>query len=110
MSHNSEFTDYVLDQLESVGVNNTARMFSGTLLKVGPKQLGVVIMDTLYFKVTEPELQQRFREFESEQFTYGRKDRNEPVVIKNWWSVPEEIVDDREQLVALACAVLLQGS
>lgn len=110
MATTDEFTDYVLDQLASVGVIQTSRMFSGTVLKVDNKQLGVVLMDTLYFKVKEPELQQRFRAMDSERFEYDRKDREEPVVIKNWWSVPEEVLEDREAVVALAYEVLLQGS
>lgn len=109
MKTSSEFTDYVLDQLASVGVIQTSRMFGGVLLKVSNKQLGVIIMDTLYFKVKEPELQERFRDMASEQFEYTRKDKKEPVVIKNWWSVPEEILENREALAGLAYDVLLQG-
>lgn len=109
MSTSAEFTDYVLDQLEAVGVIQTAKMFSGVLLKVNNKQLGIIIMDTLYFKVKEPELQKQFESMDSEQFSYQRKDREAPVVIKNWWSVPEELLESRDEIVALAHAVLLQG-
>ncbi|MFT5037197.1 MAG: DNA transformation protein [Candidatus Azotimanducaceae bacterium] len=110
MSTSSEFTDYVLDQLESVGAAQTSKMFGGVLLKVDNKQLGVIIMDTLYFKVKEPELQEKFENMGSERFEYTRKDKEDPVVIKNWWSVPEESLENREELVALAYEVLLQGS
>jgi len=110
MASSPEFTNYILDQLEPVGVILTSRMFGGTLLKINNKQLGVVINDTLYFKVKEPELQEKFTQLESEQFEYTREDREEPVVIRNWWSVPAEIIEDREQLIALAYEVLLQGS
>lgn len=109
MNSSAEFTDYILDQLTSVGVIQTTKMFGGVLLKVNNKQLGVVIRETLYFKVKEPELQRRFEEMGSEQFEYTRKDKEEPVVIKNWWSVPEETLEDREELVGLAYDVLLQG-
>lgn len=105
-----EFVDYVLDQLAAVGVIQTSRMFGGTLLKAENKQLGVILMDTLYFKVKEPELQKKFEQMDSERFEYDRKDREEPVVIKNWWSVPGEILEDRRALVALAHEVLLQGT
>ena len=108
MSTSREFTDYVLDQLASVGVIQTSKMFGGVLLKVNNKQLGVILMDTLYFKVKEPELQERFKEMDSEQFEYTRKDKEEPVVIKNWWSVPEESLENREEVVGLAYDVLLQ--
>jgi len=110
MSTSHEFTEYVLDQLSSVGVIQTSKMFGGVLLKVNNKQLGVIIRDTLYFKVKEPELQAKFEAMDSEQFTYSRKDKEEPVVIKNWWSVPEEYLENSQDLNALAYEVLLQGS
>jgi len=109
MSTSHEFLDYVLDQLAPVGVILTSRMFGGVLLKVENKQLGIIINDTLYFKVKEPELQQKFIDLESEQFQYDRSDRDEPVVIRNWWSVPEESIENRQALIGLAYEVLLQG-
>ena len=109
MSTSNEFTEYILDQLLQVGIIQTSRMFGGVLLKVNNKQLGIVIRDTLYFKVTEFELQEKFEAMGSEQFSYGRKDREGPVVIRNWWSVPEESLEDSKELVGLAHEVLLQG-
>ncbi len=110
MSTSDEFTDYVLDQLAGVGIVHTAKMFGGVLLKVDNKQLGIIIADILYFKVKEPELRDRFEKMDSEQFSYTRKDTDAAVVIKNWWSVPEEIVENKDALVGLAYEVLLQGS
>lgn len=110
MTATPEFTDYVLDQLAPVGVILTSKMFSGVLLKIDNKQLGVIIDDILYFKVKEPELQERLKEMDSEQFTYTRKDSETPVTIKNWWSVPEETLENNDEIVALAYEVLLQGS
>ncbi len=110
MSTSAEFTDYVLDQLAAVGIVHTSRMFGGVLLKVDNKQLGIIIADILYFKVKEPELQERFAKMDSEQFSYARKDSDGLVVIKNWWSVPEETLENKDALVGLAYEVLLQGS
>jgi DNA transformation protein len=104
------FVNYVLEQLEPVGVVLTSKMFGGVLLKIDNKQLGVIINDTLYFKVKEPELHRRFTQMESDPFEYDRKDRESPVRIRTWWSVPDEVLEDREQLVGLAYEVLLQGS
>jgi len=110
MATTREFTNYVLDQLESVGVIQTSKMFGGVLLKVDNKQLGVIIDDVLYFKVKEPELHRKFSQMESDPFEYDRKDWESPVRIRTWWSVPEEILEDPRQVVALAYEVLLQGS
>jgi len=59
MSTSEEYTEYVLDQLSTIGTIETSKMFGGVLLKVNNKQLGVIIMNTLYFKVKEPELQEK---------------------------------------------------
>ena len=84
-------------------------MFGGVLLKVNNKQLGVIIKNTLYFKVKEPELQEKFKTMDSEQFEYERNDGELAVVTKNWWSVPEESIEKKEELIGLAYEVLLQG-
>lgn len=110
MHTSTEFIDYVLDQLAAVGVIQTSKMFGGILLKVENKQLGVILKNTLYFKVKETELQQKFEKMDSERFTYERTDREDPVVIQSWWSVPEEVLEDRQAVVALAHEVLLQGT
>jgi len=110
MSNNDEYTNYVLDQLMPLGVVLTSRLFGGTLLKVENKQLGVVLQGRLYFKVKESELVKKFEAMDSEPFEYERSDRDEPVRAKAWLSVPEEILEDQKQLVALAYEVLLQGS
>lgn len=108
MRTSPEFLEYALDQLADIGTIQTTRMFGGVMLKVQNKQLGIILMGTLYFKVKEPELQEKFKAMDSEQFEYDRKDREGPTVIKNWWSVPEETLENRAELVGLAHEVLLQ--
>lgn len=110
MATSAEFTNYVLDQLSAIGVIHTSKMFGGVLLKVDNKQLGVIINDTLYMKVKEPELQKKFMSMDSEQFSYVRKDSSEPIVSKNWWSVPEESLEIKKELLGLAYEVLLQNT
>jgi TfoX/Sxy family transcriptional regulator of competence genes len=104
------FIDYVIDQLEPVGVVLTSKMFGGVLLKIDNKQLGIIIDGTLYFKVKEPELHRKFTQMESDPYEYDRQDRESPVRIRTWWSVPDEVLEDKRQLVGLAYEVLLQGS
>lgn len=108
MKVSEEFLEYVLDMLAPVGQVVSSRMFNGALLKVSGKQLGILFSETLYFKVTDPLLQQQYTEKGSHQFTYTRKDKEEPVVIKNWWSVPDEVMDNGEAMVLLAQEVLRQ--
>lgn len=106
MKVSDEFIEYVLELLDPLGEIEVSRMFGGALLKVDGVQLGILISDTLYFKITDRELQRRVKYEGSSQFTYHRKDKKEPVVIKNWWSVPERMMDTSEELVLLAEEVL----
>ena len=104
------FVNYVIDQLAPVGVVLTSKMFAGVLLKIDNKQLGIIIDGTLYFKVKEPELHRKFTQMESDPYEHDRHDRESPVRIRTWWSVPDEVLEDKRQLVGLAYEVLLQGS
>ncbi len=110
MSATEEFKEYVLELLEPLNGLTTARMFGGVLLKVDGQQLGVLFSNTVYFKVKDSKLQERYKSEGSKQFTYARKDKKDPVVIKNWWSVPEYAMDNSEEMVRLAEEVLGQKS
>ncbi|MFT5849885.1 MAG: DNA transformation protein [Patiriisocius sp.] len=106
--HFKRIFEYIFDLLSEVGPIETKRMFGGALLKVGGTQLGVMLMETLYFKVTDIELQEKYKKWGSTQFTYTRKDKNDPVIIKNWWTVPEMALDNGEVMTALDREVLNQ--
>lgn len=84
MSTSSEYTKYILEILSDFDIE-TRKMFGGVLLKADDKQLGIILgSDALYFKAVDLELQKKLALEGSEQFTYTRKDKKEPVVIKNW--------------------------
>ena len=108
MAVSEEYLEYIKEMLEGVGNIHVRRMFGGTLLTVNGIQLGVVLDEELYFKVTLEALQKRFASEGAVQFTYTRKGKANPVVIKSWWKVPERYLDDREALCALATVVLTQ--
>ena len=101
-----EYTSYILDLLSPLGNIEVKRMFSGALLSVEGKQLGIIIEDTLYFKVLNSEVQKRYESEGAKQFSYTRKDKKDPVIIKNWWSAPEDALENSEELVTLAREVL----
>ncbi len=106
MSVSKEFVEYILDLLEPIEGIQTSRMFGGVLLKVNDVQLGMLLEDVLYFKVSDPVLQKWYKDEGSEQFTYTRKGKKDPVVIKNWWSVPDRALDSSEEMVRLAEEIL----
>lgn len=109
MATSDDFLEYVLELLEPLGDIKTSRMFSSVLLKVGDRQLGILFEDTVYFKVTDEELQERYKSDGSKQFSYTRKDKKDPVVIQNWWSVPDSAMDSSEEMIRLAEEVLDQS-
>jgi len=108
MSTSQEFIEYITDMVAPVGHVTASRMFGGALLKVDGKQLGIILLDTLYFKVVDPMLQEAFAKEGSIQFTYTRKDKDTPVIIKNWWQVPDTYMDDEKALIERAQEVLAQ--
>ena len=110
MSATEEFNEYVLELLEPLSGVTAARMFGGVLLKVDGQQLGVLFSNTVYFNVKDKKLQERYKREGSQQFTYTRKDTKDPVVIQNWWSVPEYAMDNSQEMVRLAEEVLAQGT
>jgi TfoX/Sxy family transcriptional regulator of competence genes len=52
--------------------------------------------------VTDDDLQEEYAKRGSTQFSYTRKDKKDSVIIKNWWSVPDEAMDNGEEMVRLA--------
>lgn len=108
MATSPEYLAYVVEMLESLGTIEVQKMFSGALLKVEDKQLGIIINDELYFSLTSDELKSRFTKKGSRPFSYTRKDRQDPVVINKWWKVPDEYLDAPAELTRLGEAVLAQ--
>jgi TfoX/Sxy family transcriptional regulator of competence genes len=118
MKTSEEFVEYVTDLLSDFDIK-VKKLFSGVLLEIDGKQLGVIIDDILYFKITDKNLQEKYKAEGSEQFSYTRKDKSasakssdvakkKQIVIKDWWSVPESALDSKDELVSLAEEVLDQ--
>jgi DNA transformation protein and related proteins len=108
MSASEEFVLYITDTLSPVGHVQVGRMFGGALLKIDGNQLGVIFGDVLYFKVINEDLQTKYKKAGSKQFTYTRKDKSKPVIIKNWWTAPADALDNEAKLVELAEEVMKQ--
>lgn len=109
MSSNEEgLLEYIIELLEPVGKVEVKRMFGSSLFKVDGVQLGVLVSGILYFSITDAELQYKYKNNGSKQFSYIRKDKKDPVIIKNWWSVPDKAMDSSIDMVKLAEEVLMQ--
>lgn len=105
MSASREYTTYITDLFSAFGEITVGRMFGGTLLKHHGKQLGIIMNDTLYFRIPE-KLQAQYRKYGSKPFQYKKK--TGMVIVKTYWSVPDEILEDREALIAWAEELLCQ--
>ncbi len=105
MKNSKEFIEYILDMLEPFAEIRVSKLFSGVVLKVEGRILGVLIDDILYFKVTDKFLQKQYKDKGSTQFSYVNKDKKS-ILIKNWWSVPDSALDSREEIVRLAEEIL----
>ena len=103
MTTSNGFTLYVTDLLAPLGEMSVGRMFGGTLLKHRGKQLGIVMGDILYFRISE-KLQDKYKSHGSKPFQYRKK--TGLVTVKAYWSVPDDVIEDREALVAWAEEVL----
>ena len=108
MSVSQEFLEHLTDIFSPLGHLRIQRMFGGALIKIDEQQLGVVIEEQLYFKLVDEALMASYQAEGSEQFTYRRKDKPDPVVIKHWWRVPEELLDEPNELCERGAAVLAQ--
>jgi len=102
MKQKNGFVEYILELLEPLGDIQVKRIFGGVILHLGNKQLGIIISDVLYFKIVDSQLQDQYKTAGSKQFSYTRKDKAKRIVIKNWWSVPAEAMDDRDKIIQLA--------
>lgn len=87
------FKDYILDQLEEIENLRSKRMFGSFGLYSGDKFFGIVSGDVLYLK-TNGETKKRYLEAGMGPFTPSKEQ-----ILKNYMEVPEEIIDNKEELV-----------
>ncbi len=110
MKTSLQFVTYIEELLTEFPNLEKGRLFGGTTLGINEKKIGVIFGDTLFLKVTEKNLQKRYREEGSIQFSYTRKDKKDPVIIKNWWSAPEKALEDPGCLAKLVKEILEQST
>jgi DNA transformation protein len=95
----SEFADFVHEQLSQLRGLSRGRFFSGAGFSFDGTQFGMIIRGTLYFVVddaTRPSYVARG----SQCFAYSTRKRR--VDVQRYYSVPADIVEDSDQLTALA--------
>lgn len=96
MVEDESFKDFVSDQLSDIPNIRARRMFSGFGLYAGDTFFAIISDDVLYFK-TDPETRQRYIAVGSDCFHPSEKQ-----VLKNYYEVLADILEDRETLVEWA--------
>lgn len=106
-----DFAEYVTgDLLPGLSEITARRMFSGYGVYQRDTMFGIIVRDTLYFKVdnrTRPLFEQRG----SRPFRYRRKGKS--VTLSSFWEVPADVLEDRAMLhewVSRAVAVTRRNS
>src|SRR5512134_3894014 len=90
------FRDFVLDQLRSLEGLRCRPMFGGYGLYLGADFFGILHEGRLYFK-TDESTRATYRKRGMNPFAPNRKQ-----VLTSYYEVPEEIVEDQEELAAWA--------
>jgi DNA transformation protein len=90
------YRDFVLDQLGSLEDVICRSMFGGYGLYLGEDFFGIIHDGRLYFK-TDETTREKYRNRGMGPFT-----PNEKQVLKSYYEVPVEIVEDDEELVSWA--------
>ena len=90
------YMDFVLDQMRSREDESCRSMFGGYGLYLGADFFGIVYDGRLYFK-TEETTREKYRDRGMGPFAPSEKQ-----VLESYYEVPEEIVEDDEQLASWA--------
>lgn len=91
-----DFKDYVLDQLSGLGDVACRKMFDAFGLYHEGRFFGIIHKGVLYFKTNE--------DTRGEYTAFGMKPfkPSEKQVLKNYYEVPSEILEDREKIAEWA--------
>ncbi|WP_037901798.1 TfoX/Sxy family protein [Streptomyces sp. NRRL S-350] len=102
MSGSRSLAEYLADQLAPLGEVTVHRYFGGWALRSHAVQFAIV-MDTLYLRV-DGSARPDYEKAGSTPFTYHAAGRE--IVVRTYYSVPTEVIDDSAELCALARTAL----
>ncbi len=102
MSGSRSLAEHLADQLAPLGEVTIHRYFGGWALRSHGVQFAIV-MDTLYLRV-DGSARSFYEEAGSTPFTYHAAGRE--IVVRTYYSVPTEVIDDSAELFALARTAL----
>lgn len=71
---------------------------------LGVDKLFAVILDDVLYFVVDDTTRSKYEEKSMKPFSYDKKDKT--VIVKKWYTAPEELFDDEEQMKAWAMEAL----
>jgi DNA transformation protein and related proteins len=95
----SELTDHVMEMLAPLGAVEANHFFGGIGIRHDAILFAMIMDETLYFRV-DAESRPRYEAAGSEAFSY--ETRNGSRAIEGFFTVPEELFDEPEDLRAWA--------
>lgn len=95
MPVNAQLQAYILEVLEPLAPISK-RMFSGAGLFAGGIMFGLIVRDTMFFRVDD-RTRRRFEDAGSEPFSYTRRGRK--VNLGGYYAVPEDLLDRPDELL-----------
>jgi len=98
MPHNTEYLEYVLEQLGGLRGVVPRRMFGGAGLYQDDVFFALIFDDTLFFKVNDANR----TDYEARGMNRFRPYKDKPHLSFTYYEVPAEVLEDREELVAWA--------
>ncbi len=103
MAVSDEFLKYVTDQFSALGPVRTRRMFGGVGIYHAEKFFALIDNDTLYLK-TDSANEPRFKKAGMTAFQPW------PGHIMNYWTVPSEVLENKEALAEWSQGALAAAS
>jgi len=93
---NSEFAEYICDQLAELGEVSSARFFGGVGFKLVDCQFAMCMGNTLYL-VVDDVLRQKYLAMGSKPFSYKTKKGQR--LVHRYYEVPDEILENQQDLL-----------
>ena len=95
MTASAEYTEYVLELLESIGPLKTSRFFGGLGISRDSIQFAMIMGNSLYL-VVDDHTRQKYEKSGMEPFSYATK--RGQVQVRRYFELPEEILTDPGKL------------
>ncbi len=95
MTASAEYTEYVLELLQPLGLVHTGRFFGGVGLSNGAAQFAMIMGNSLYFVVDE-HTRKKYELAGMQSFSYLTKKGR--VQVRKYYELPEEVLTDPTQL------------